>query len=81
MPPATKTGLDKARAEYASSNAGGTNNNNRSVTDNNRVVTDPQQVARIEANREASAMYAAQAYKSQGTPIPGHLKEIGRAHV
>ena len=77
MPPATKTGLDKAKAEYASSNAGGTNNNNKnSVTVNGRVVTDPKQVATINKNREASAMYAAQAYKSQGTPIPGHLKDI-----
>ena len=76
MPPATKTGLDKAKAEYASSNAGGTNNNNKSVTINGRVVTDPKQVATINKNREASAMYAAQAYKSQGTPIPGHLKDI-----
>lgn len=46
----------------------------KSVTINGRTVTDPQQVARIERNREASAMYAAQAYQRDGTPIPTALQ-------
>lgn len=78
MPPATKNGLDKAKADFANKNAGGTNNNNKqnkSVTINGKVVTDPKKVATIEKNRAASAMYAAKDYKEQGTPIPKHLKE------
>ena len=72
MPASKKGGYDKARAEYASKNDNN-NRNQNSVTINNRVVTDPKKVATIQKNREASAMYAAQAYKEQGTPIPQHL--------
>ncbi len=46
----------------------------RSVNINGRTVTDPQQVDRIERNREASARYAAKDYTERGTPIPSHLK-------
>ena len=73
MPASTKGGYDKARADYASKN----DNNNRnqsSVQINGRTVTDPKQVATIEKNRAASAMYAAKTYKEQGIPIPTHLK-------
>ena len=45
----------------------------KSVTVNGREVTDPTQVARIERNREASARYAADAYRSEGTPVPTYL--------
>ena len=47
----------------------------RSVEINGRTVTDPKQVERIERNREASARYAVDAYRSEGTPIPSHLRE------
>jgi hypothetical protein len=47
----------------------------RSVEINGRTVTDPKQVERIERNREASARYAVDAYRSEGTPIPPHLRE------
>ena len=46
----------------------------RSVNINGRTVTDPKQVDRIERNREASARYAADSYRREGTPIPSHLK-------
>ena len=75
--PRTKDQKDRNVGGYSNNNNGGTNNNNnqqKSVTINNRVVTDPKQVATIEKNREASAMYAAKAYKEQGTPIPTHLQ-------
>ena len=75
MPASTKGGYDKARADYASKNDNN-NKNQNSVTINGRVVTDAKQVDTINKNREASAMYAAKAYKEQGTPIPGHLKDI-----
>ena len=45
----------------------------KSVEINGRTVTDPKQVDRIERNREASARYAADAYRSEGTPVPTHL--------
>ena len=73
MPASTKGGYDKARADYASKNDNN-NKNQNSVQINGRTVTDPKEVARIERNREASAMYAAEAYKREGTPIPGHLQ-------
>ena len=47
----------------------------RSVEINGRTVTDPKQVERIERNREASARYAVDAYRSEGAPIPSHLRE------
>jgi hypothetical protein len=75
MPASTKGGYDKARADYASKNDNN-NKNQNSVTINGKVVTDAKQVDTINKNREASAMYAAKAYKEQGTPIPGHLKDI-----
>ena len=73
-----RTADQKARnvGGYSNNNSGGTNNNNKSVTINGKVVTDAKQVDTINKNREASAMYAAKAYKEQGTPIPGHLKDI-----
>jgi hypothetical protein len=80
MPASKKGGYDKARAEYASKNDNN-NRNQNSVTINNRVVTDPKKVATIQKNREASAMYATQAYKEQGTPIPQHLQATVNAQV
>jgi hypothetical protein len=75
MPASTKGGYDKARADYASRNDNN-NKNQNSVTVNGRTVTDAKQVATINKNREASAMYAAEAYRREGTPIPGHLQAI-----
>lgn len=46
----------------------------RSVEINGRTVTDPQQVDRIERNREAAARYAVDSYQREGTPIPSHLR-------
>ena len=53
----------------------------RSTTVNGRTVTDPQQVDRIERNREASARYAADSYRREGTPIPPHLRSTVDAQI
>ena len=48
----------------------------RSVEINGRTITDPAQVERIERNREASARYAVDAYRDEGSPIPPHLQGV-----
>lgn len=55
----------------------GSSSNDRpsSIEINGQTVTDPDQIDRIERNREASARYAVDSYQREGTPIPAHLRD------
>ena len=72
--PRTKDQVDR-NVGGTNNNSGNNNRNQNSVTVNGRVVTDPRQVETITKNREASARFAADAYRREGTPIPGHLRD------